>query len=77
MEIRKCILHAHVDRDAPEAPQRLLLLDSDGEGFQTENDFSEVSHPQAVGSWAMVLPLVLDGFLHAPVCICLQHRCVA
>lgn len=56
----------------PEAPQKLFLLSSHRECLQIENDVCCIAHPKAVCGRTVALPLVLDGLLHAPVCVSLE-----
>lgn len=59
----------------PEVTQKLLLLGSHRELFQTQHDVSCVCHPKTVGGWAMLLPLIPGHLLHAPVSVSLHfHR---
>ena len=58
----------------PEPPHKLLLLSTHGKGFQVENDICCISHPKAVCDGTVTLPLILGGFLHAPICVCLHPK---
>ena len=56
----------------PETPQKFLLLSTHGKGFQVEDDICRISHPKAVCDGTVTLPLILGGFLHTSICVCLH-----